>query len=822
MKERITAAWKWCRKYHVVRILAIFAVLLFLVYVKLPEKQVLSCLTPDVAVSEKTTGSIGAGQRARQEIRFQENVTAKDVRIRFAITGTEDKNSFLTVKLLEKQTKKVLARQKVSLTSMKQDKATVVHFKKGVALRENTGYLVIVTAPKRNDGADTPGIYYATPNDYLKNCYVAGQKIAGAVLALQVHYEVDDSLNKQGFYLAGLLLLLLLIIPRSFEKRLGKVAGVGWALFFCNPTIVFSLTKCLYGMQDRAYQEAFVLNCALLFLLQCVLFGVIGNRYITLLLLDGTALLLALASIQVILFRGAPVTPSDLMFVKTALDVSDSYQLTFSHEQLRYLSFFLVYLFFVAVLGQYKIDRESWKRRYVRAAKVVLRFSIFLVGVIGIRYLYVSDVIASSGISYSVWYRKQNCEQNGVYLDFFMNLHYLNMERPKEYSRQQVEEILKPYRTEEKEEKTKQQRPNIIVIMNESLADYNLVSKDGNAYVSQDYLPYIHSLNDHIVKGKCYVSIYGSLTADSEFECLTGNSMAFLPLGSVPYQQYMKKETLGLPRYIKSLGYRTMAIHPCKGSNWNRTAAYRSLGFDTFLTQDDFVNAENIRHITDDATYKKIEEQMEQKKDDERLFVMAVTMQNHGAYTTGYPFETQIVADDGSYPKANEYLSSAYLSDQAYEHLLSYFKDYKEPTLILMFGDHQPAVEEEYVSQVIRGDKTMQYDQAQMQERYCTPFLLWANYDIGTRTDVVTSTNYLYSTVLQYAGLPQDTYSQYLSALQTKLPAINAYGYRTTDGVWHGLFDEGEHLTQIKDYQMVEYGHFGERSLRLQKEMFGK
>ena len=180
------------------------------------------------------------------------------------------------------------------------------------------------------------------------------------------------------------------------------------------------------------------------------------------------------------------------------------------------------------------------------------------------------------------------------------------------------------------------------------------------------------------------------------------------------------------------------------------------------------------------------------------------------------------MADDGSYPKANEYLSSAYLSDQAYEHLLSYFKDYKEPTLILMFGDHQPAVEEEYVSQVIRGDKTMQYDQAQMQERYCTPFLLWANYDIGTRTDVVTSTNYLYSTVLQYAGLPQDTYSQYLSALQTKLPAINAYGYRTTDGVWHGLFDEGEHLTQIKDYQMVEYGHFGERSLRLQKEMFGK
>ena len=51
-------------------------------------------------------------------------------------------------------------------------------------------------------------------------------------------------------------------------------------------------------------------------------------------------------------------------------------------------------------------------------------------------------------------------------------------------------------------------------------------------------MDYIESL-DNAVVGHAYTSVFGAGTSASEFEFLTGNSMAFLPSGSIPYQQYI-------------------------------------------------------------------------------------------------------------------------------------------------------------------------------------------------------------------------------------------------------------------------------------------
>ena len=51
-------------------------------------------------------------------------------------------------------------------------------------------------------------------------------------------------------------------------------------------------------------------------------------------------------------------------------------------------------------------------------------------------------------------------------------------------------------------------------------------------------------------------------TANSEFEFLTGDSLAFLPAGSVAYQQFVKDETPTLVEQLKLQGYQTAAIHP--------------------------------------------------------------------------------------------------------------------------------------------------------------------------------------------------------------------------------------------------------------------
>ena len=104
--------------------------------------------------------------------------------------------------------------------------------------------------------------------------------------------------------------------------------------------------------------------------------------------------------------------------------------------------------------------------------------------------------------------------------------------------------------------------PNIIVVMNESFSDLSVL---GDFKTNEDYLPFLHSLQqgaENTVTGMLNVSVCGGNTADTEYEFLTGNTMAFLPQGSIPYQQYITKELPALPAYLASLGYETVATHP--------------------------------------------------------------------------------------------------------------------------------------------------------------------------------------------------------------------------------------------------------------------
>ena len=65
---------------------------------------------------------------------------------------------------------------------------------------------------------------------------------------------------------------------------------------------------------------------------------------------------------------------------------------------------------------------------------------------------------------------------------------------------------------------------------------------------------------------------FGGMTANVEFEALTGFSNAFLPAGSIPYQQYVRAPTPSMATFLKSEGYETRAIHPGTNWFWNRDA----------------------------------------------------------------------------------------------------------------------------------------------------------------------------------------------------------------------------------------------------------
>lgn len=103
--------------------------------------------------------------------------------------------------------------------------------------------------------------------------------------------------------------------------------------------------------------------------------------------------------------------------------------------------------------------------------------------------------------------------------------------------------------------------------MNEAFSDLSVL---GEFTTNKEYLPFIQSLTDNTVKGNVYVSVKGGNTPNSEFEFLTGTSMAYLPAGSIPYQQYINSDTPSMVSQLEELGYSTTAMHPYPASRMGK------------------------------------------------------------------------------------------------------------------------------------------------------------------------------------------------------------------------------------------------------------
>ncbi len=75
---------------------------------------------------------------------------------------------------------------------------------------------------------------------------------------------------------------------------------------------------------------------------------------------------------------------------------------------------------------------------------------------------------------------------------------------------------------------------------------------------------------------------FGGMTANVEFEALTGFSNAFLPYGSIPYQQYIRRPLPSLATFFESNGLCDESLHPFQSWFWNRQNVYQALGFQQF------------------------------------------------------------------------------------------------------------------------------------------------------------------------------------------------------------------------------------------------
>ena len=341
----------------------------------------------------------------------------------------------------------------------------------------------------------------------------------------------------------------------------------------------------------------------------------------------------------------------------------------------------------------------------------------------------------------------------GTSVAFLMELKYISVDKPDGYRADKAAALLASYDTAK--ETKPDRRPNIIVVMNEAFSDLSVL---GDCETNQDYMPFLRSLqgSENTSTGWLNVSVLGGNTANTEFEFLTGHTMAFLPQGSVAYQQYVKNPTPSIPSHLKELGYQTVAMHPYYATGWDRNRVYPLLGFDEMHFLDDYSNINYVRKYTDDETcYRKIIDTYEQKGDTP-LFVFNVTMQNHSPYTENFPdFTPDVSVTGASSDSLNQYLSLIKRSDEALKSLIDYFQDAGEDTIIVFFGDHQPTMSVSRPIMKLKGKSTDNLSDEDNSLYYKVPFLVWANFDIPESKGLETSAGYVGADVLDNCGLPR-------------------------------------------------------------------
>lgn len=342
------------------------------------------------------------------------------------------------------------------------------------------------------------------------------------------------------------------------------------------------------------------------------------------------------------------------------------------------------------------------------------------------------------------------------------------------------------------------ENPSVIVIMNESFSDLSVL---GN-FESDEYLLNFNNIDSYVMRGHVYSSVYGGGTANSEFEFLTGNSMANIGLGIYPYPNYDLSNTFNMVDLFRAQGYETIAFHPYNPKNWNRINVYNNFGFQSYFSINDMTDMNYISWaVSDQSNYSKLKEIYENRT--APLFLFNVTMQNHGGYDVPLRDDIDLVSIEkqyNSYSDVINYLTLIRESDKAFADLIEYFSEQPDPVIICMFGDHQPSLDEKFLTS-INGD-TNNSDVEIIEQRYITPYIIWSNYELDVKNqNLDMSLNYLGANLLNIIGFHTD-YTEYLLDLERKIPIINGVGYMTTDRIWHNLELQNEN---INDYKVLQY-----------------
>jgi len=242
-------------------------------------------------------------------------------------------------------------------------------------------------------------------------------------------------------------------------------------------------------------------------------------------------------------------------------------------------------------------------------------------------------------------------------------------------------------------EKTTGDVPNVIFLQLECFVDPDMFQ---DVTFDRVVTPNFKALKKAGSTGILSVPVVGGGTANTEFEVLTGMSLSTFGAGDFPYMTVLLDQTLDSLAYqFKSLGLSASVLHNHTRSFYDRDEVYPNLGFDRYISVEDM---ENVTYTPtgwakDDVLKEEILSVLEAS--DSRDFIYTISVEGHGSYEGTEPEDREFTAygdmeeellDQWAYYATTLSHTDAFLGE-----LVSALRDYPEPVVLVVYGDHLPS-----------------------------------------------------------------------------------------------------------------------------------
>lgn len=481
--------------------------------------------------------------------------------------------------------------------------------------------------------------------------------------------------------------------------------------------------------------------------------------------------------------RGEPFLPWDFAQASEAFDVAGKVNLWVTKSMCGAVVVLLLLTLVSCFLPRLRFGWVRWIVRSVvpLVGAIAMVFGVFLQQHVTQDILYISP---------DAWMQDRYYRNYSLVTAFFTNMQVMQVDAPEGYSAERVQQVVngtgdsEPYFAASYAAKGDGtvKKPTVIYIQAEAFWDPSEVH--GVTY-DRELTPNIQRTKNEMAYGKCYSPRFGGGTCDVECEALTGFSMEYLPSSCKPYVEYIHGPTASIASFRKTEGYDTLAIHGYYGKYWNREEAYADLGFDDFISLEDMTDPERKRPcdwegglVTEAETGRQIISAFENKGADTPLFLHAVTIQNHLAYTPeNYPDNERVHVTsapegvtDYTIGCLEDFATGVRETDAMWGMLTDYFDTVDEPVILVMWGDHYNPIGNGMNIYSATGYGSEDANDPRVHQ---TPLLIWSNYwkepvDLGTVAayQITTVTDDLY-------GLDQPAYFDLLRE------ELNLYRART-------------------------------------------